>query len=81
MNYTLMHKAIPVAELTLNEATGSIQHIDGVLHGEHLPAGVSIRRGIADRAALNEWWADHSICFWLSCISVKGCGTLLSTDD
>ena len=61
MNYTLMHKAIPVVELTLNEATGSIQHIDGVLHGEHLPAGVSIRRGIADRAALNEWWADHSI--------------------
>ena len=54
MNYTLMHKAIPVAELTLNEATGSIQHIDGVLHGEHLPAGVSIRRGIADRSGLRE---------------------------
>ena len=35
MNYTLMHKDIPVADLTLDEATGSIQRIDALLHREH----------------------------------------------
>lgn len=61
MNDTLMHKDTPVAELILDEATGSIQHIDKLLHGEHLPVGVSIRHGVADRAALNGWWEDRSI--------------------
>ena len=55
MNYTLMHKDIPVADLTLDEATGSIQRIDALLHREHLPVGVPVRHGVADRAALNEW--------------------------
>ena len=61
MNYTLMHKDIPFADLTLDEATGSVQRISVLLHGEHLPVGVPIHRGMADRAALNEWWADRSI--------------------
>ena len=61
VNYTLIHKNIPVADLTLDEATGSIQRIDALLHGEHLPVGVSVRHGAADRAALNDWWEDRSI--------------------
>lgn len=61
MNYTLMHKDIPVANLTLDEATGSIQWIDALFRGEHLPVGVSVRRGMADRAALNAWWTDRFI--------------------
>ena len=61
MNYTLMHKDIPVADLTLDETTGSIQRVDELLHGEHLPVGVPVRHGVADRAALNEWWEDRSI--------------------
>ena len=61
MNYTLMHKDIPVADLTLDEATGSMQRIDVLLHGVHLPVGVSVRHGVADRAALNDWWEDRSI--------------------
>lgn len=61
MTHTLMHKDIPGADLTLDEATGSIQRIDVLLHGEHLPVGVSVRHGVADRAALNEWWEDRSI--------------------
>lgn len=61
MNYTLMHKDIPVADLTLDEATGSIQRIDALFRGGHLPVGVSVRHGVADRAALNEWWEDRSI--------------------
>lgn len=61
VNDTLMHKDTPVAELILDEVTGSIQRIDKLLHGEHLPVGVSIRHGVADRAALNGWWEDRSI--------------------
>lgn len=61
MTHILMHKDIPVADLTLDEATGSIQRIDALLHGAHLPVGVSFRHGVADRAALNEWWEDRSI--------------------
>ena len=61
MNYTLMHKDIPVADLTLDETTGSIQRIDALFRGGHLPVGVSVRRGMADWAALNEWWEDRSI--------------------
>ena len=61
VNYALMHKDIPVVEIALDEATGSIQRIDELLHGEHLPVGVPVRHGVADRAALNEWWEDRSI--------------------
>ena len=61
MNYTLMHKDIPFADLTLDETTGSIQRIDALFRGGHLPVGVSVCRGMADRAALNEWWEDRSI--------------------
>ena len=56
-----MHKDIPVADLTLDEATGSIQRVDELLHGEHLPVGIPVQHGVADRAALNEWWEDRSI--------------------
>ena len=61
MNYTLMHKDIPVADLTLDETTGSIQRIDALFRGGHLPVGVSVRRGMADRAAFNAWWTDRFI--------------------
>lgn len=61
VNYTLMHKDIPVADLTLDEATGSIQRIDALFHGEHLPVGISAHHGVVDRAALNDWWEDRSI--------------------
>lgn len=56
-----MHKDIPVADLTLDEATSSIQRVDELLHGEHLPVGIPVQHGVADRAALNEWWEDRSI--------------------
>ena len=58
---TLMHKRMKVAELELDDATGFIQKIGTVYAPEHLPVGVPVRRGITDRAALNEWWTDRSI--------------------
>lgn len=61
MNCTLMHKDTPVADLTLDETTGSIQRIDALFRGGHLPVGVSVRRGMADRAAFNAWWTDRFI--------------------
>ena len=61
MKCTLMHKRIAVAELELDDATGFIQKIKKVYAEEHLPVGVSVKRGKVDRVALNEWWTDRSI--------------------
>ena len=58
---TLMHKRTQVADMELDDATGFIQKIGAVYAPEHLPVGVSVHRGVADRAALNEWWTDRSI--------------------
>ena len=61
MKCNLMHKRIAVAELLLDDTTSFIQKIDRVFQPEHLPVGVSVNKGIADRAALNKWWTDRSI--------------------
>lgn len=61
MEYMLMHKEIPVVELTLDETTGAIQKIGELRHGEHLPVGVPMKKGVVDRGALNTWWIDRSI--------------------
>lgn len=61
MKCTLMHKRIAVAEMELDDATGFIQKIGAVYAPEHLPVGIAVRNGAADRAALNEWWTDRSI--------------------
>lgn len=61
MKCILMHKRIAVAEIELDDATGFIRKIDNVYASEHLPIGVSVKKGIVDRAALNEWWTDRSI--------------------
>ena len=61
MDYTLMHSRIAVAELEIEETTGNIMKIRGVYEAKHLPVGISFRNGIADRKALNEWWADRAI--------------------
>lgn len=56
-----MHKRVKVAEMELDEATGWIRKIGAVYEPRHLPVGVSVRRGIVDRAALNQWWVGRSI--------------------
>ena len=57
----LMHKRIPVASIELDDATGFIQKVGEIYAPEHLPIGISVRKGVADRAALNTWWTDRSI--------------------
>ncbi len=61
MKYTLMHKQIAVAGIDIDNATGSIQKINKLYSPEHLPVGVLVRQGNADRAALNQWWTTRSI--------------------
>ncbi len=61
MKCTLMHQRTSVANLELDDSTGFIQKINTVYAPNHLPIGVLVRRGIADRAALNEWWIERSI--------------------
>ena len=61
MNYTFMHQDLPVAELELDDASGFIRKINNVYRPEHLPVGVSVKKGVVDRAAFNHWWTDRSI--------------------
>ena len=60
MEYTLMHKSIPVLDIVLDEATSSIQKIRKVYRPEHLPFGTASKHAGVDRAALNAWWIDRS---------------------
>lgn len=59
--YDLMHRDIPVARLALNAGTGAIESVRQLWEEAHLPVGVGVRRGVTDRAALREWWADRAI--------------------
>ena len=61
MNYTLMHKDIPVVEITLDDGGTKITRVGELYHGEDLPVGVPITWDKADRAALNAWWTDRLI--------------------
>lgn len=61
MKYILMHKRTAVADIEIDDAASYIQKINTVFAPELLPVGVPIRRGAADRGALNEWWTDRSI--------------------
>lgn len=53
MKCTLMHKRIAVAKIELDDATGFIQKIGTVYAPEHLPVGIPLRKGMADRTAMN----------------------------
>ena len=51
MQYILMHKQTEVALLEMNVVTGCIQKIREIYAPMHLPIGVAVRKGVADRAA------------------------------
>ena len=55
MNYTLMHKDIPVVEIALDDGGTKITRVGELYHREDLPVGVPITWDKADRAALNAW--------------------------
>ncbi len=59
--YILMHKDVPVAELALDTASGAISAIGTAFEENHVPVGIPVRKGVIDRAALNEWWKGRAI--------------------
>ena len=61
MKCILMHKRIPVASIELDDSTGFIQKIWEIYAPEHLPIGIPVKNGVADRTAFNTWWTDRSI--------------------
>ena len=61
MNYTLMHKDIPVLGIALDDGGTKITRVGELYHREDLPVGVPITWDKADRAALNAWWTNRFI--------------------
>lgn len=59
--YILMHKNVPVAELALDTASGAISAVGTAFEASHVPVGIPVRKGMIDRAALNEWWKGRAI--------------------
>ncbi len=59
--YTLMHKNVPTADIELDEATCTISAIGPVCEASHIPVGTPVKKGVIDRAALNDWWKRRAI--------------------
>ena len=60
MEYTLMHKNIPVVEMVIDE-TGFIAKLTKTHDERHIPIGVHIFQSGVDRKGLNDWWLGRSI--------------------
>ena len=58
---TLMHKRIPIAEVTVDESSAGITQVGTVFAPDHLPVGVPFVKGGIDRSSLNTWWIGRSI--------------------
>lgn len=56
MQYTLMHKRLPVGELEMDESSGAVAKVREIYRPEHLPLG-----GPADRGWLNQWWSGRTL--------------------
>jgi hypothetical protein len=61
LNYTLMHKTVPIIELDIDEVTGSILKIGEMYNFEHLPIGIEVSENHPNRDSLNKWWIGRSI--------------------
>ena len=61
MKCKLMHKNIPVASLEFDEVTGVFTSIYDVINPLHLPVGVPVVNGMADRRELHAWWVARAI--------------------
>lgn len=61
VEYTLMHKNIPVAAIELDDASGTIAAIGQVYAPGHTPVGIPVKKDFIDRALLNDWWKSRAI--------------------
>ena len=60
LEYTLMHKNIPVVDMVIDE-TGFIAKLSKIHDERHLPVGIRVSNTVIDRKALNDWWLSRSI--------------------
>ncbi|MCL2047271.1 MAG: excisionase [Defluviitaleaceae bacterium] len=61
MNYILMHRKKPVAELEISGKRARISAVGELYDREHLPIGVSASSDGVDIDDLNDWWQARSI--------------------
>ncbi|MDR2571034.1 MAG: HipA domain-containing protein [Oscillospiraceae bacterium] len=61
MDYTLMHKNIPVVDIKIDEDTGNISKVSDIHEKHHLPIAVYEEKKGISRKALNDWWIGRSI--------------------
>ncbi|MCL2301607.1 MAG: excisionase [Firmicutes bacterium] len=61
MRYTLMHKNVPVIDLTINGELGNITSADTPHSLGHLPIGVLSSDGVPDLLRLAKWWKHRAI--------------------
>lgn len=59
--YILMHREVPVAEISIDAITGVVAKVGELYNSAHLPVGVFADKNGADRGALNHWWQGRSI--------------------
>jgi len=60
LDYTLMHKNIPVVDLEILPDTGHISRLHNLLAPERLPLGVKTKDGVS-RKVMDDWWISRSI--------------------
>ena len=61
MEYTLMHKNMPVADMVIDSEIGVISKLAKIHNERHLPIGVQVFKTGIDRKALNDWWCGRCI--------------------
>ena len=61
MNYTLMHRKIPVAEIEMFNETSTILKIGNVFAPEHMPIGINFENDKPNILDLNKWWSGRAI--------------------
>ena len=61
MEYTLMHKDIPVMGLEIDSEVCAVQKIGEIYAPEHIPLGTLGYDREPDRSLLNKWWLGRSI--------------------
>jgi hypothetical protein len=61
MNYTLMHKKLPVLELEIAEDIAAILAVGEVFAPEHIPVGIEMDGERPVRSSLNRWWMGRAI--------------------
>lgn len=59
-SYTLMHKDVPVLEMTLHSMTGTVGSVSRVIALDHAPVGTVVQ-GNVSYPLLNQWWKGRGI--------------------